>query len=176
MTIWDEMCQRRVRDKEVSNEGLYKTSYDLHMDSGNIKREQQKIKFIDQNKQVKTTILKQLKASENITLTSSNNDVLQKTLSQTFRNDKDSIAQYIRECLQYQFSRNTKKVLRRFATRLFSCSNSQAKFFLRKLALCIWSIRVWAQKFETKHNMSVMQMTTSEKQSGMLPFARGVLT
>ena len=80
MTIWDEMCQRRVRDKEVSNEGLYKTSYDLRKDRGNFKREQQKIKFIDQNKQVKTTVLKQLKASENITLTSSNNDVLQKTL------------------------------------------------------------------------------------------------
>ena len=47
MTIWDEMCQRRVRDKEVSNEGLYKTSYDLCIDRGNFKREQQKIKFID---------------------------------------------------------------------------------------------------------------------------------
>ena len=102
--------------------------------------------------------------------------MLRTKLLQTFRNDKDSIAQYIRECLQFQFSKMTKKTLRRFETRLFSCSNSQAKFFLRKLALCIWSIRVRAQKFETKHNMSVMQMTTSEQQSGMLPFARVLLT
>ena len=43
MTIWDEMCQRRVREKEVFNEGLYKTSYDLRKDRGNFKREQQKI-------------------------------------------------------------------------------------------------------------------------------------
>ena len=69
MLIWDEMCQRRVRDKEVSNEGLYKTSYDLRKDRGDFKRERQKIKYIDQNKKVKTTILKQLMLSDNITLT-----------------------------------------------------------------------------------------------------------
>ena len=65
MKIWDNMCQRRVRDKEVSKEGLYKTSYDLRKDRGDFKRECQKIKYIDQNKKVKTTILKQLMLSDN---------------------------------------------------------------------------------------------------------------
>ena len=85
-------------------------------DRGYFKRECQKIKYIDQNKKVKTTILKQLMLSDNITLTSSNNDVLQKNLAKTFKTDKDAISKYITECLQYKFSRNTQKVLKRFAT------------------------------------------------------------
>ena len=70
-----------------------------------------KINYIDQNKKVKTTILKQLMLSDNITLTSSNNDVLQKNLAKTFKTDKEAISKYITEYLHFKFSRNTQKVL-----------------------------------------------------------------
>ena len=96
MATWDAMCQRHVSDKEISNEGLFKTNYDLCVDRHNYKREQQKIQFIDKTRQTKLntiTALKKLKASENITLKASKNDVLRTKLLQTFKNDKNSIAQ-----------------------------------------------------------------------------------
>ena len=53
MTTWNSMCQRHVSDKEISNEGLFKTGYDLRMDRSNYKREQQKIEFIDKTRHTK---------------------------------------------------------------------------------------------------------------------------
>ena len=119
MKVWDNMCQRRFREKEVSQEGLYKTSYDLRKDRGDYKRECQKINYIDQNKKVKNTILKQLMLSNNITLKSSNDEVSQKNLSKLFKTDKEAISTYISECLNFKFSRNTQKVLKRFSSKLF---------------------------------------------------------
>ena len=70
----------------------------------------------------------------------------------------------------------TRKTLRRFEVRLFICSTPQAKYYLGKLAQCLTSIREKAHKLETEHNMSVMQISTSQQQRGELPFALGVLT
>ena len=57
MTTWDSMCQRHVSDKEISNEGLFKTSYDLRVDRNNYKRSN-KIKFIDKNRQTKINTIR----------------------------------------------------------------------------------------------------------------------
>ena len=72
-----------MNDKELSNDCLFKTSYDLRVDRHNYKREQQKIEFIDKTRQTKIntiTALKALRASENMTLNASKNDLLRTKL------------------------------------------------------------------------------------------------
>ena len=159
MKVWDNMCGRRVREKEVSQLGLYKTSYDLRKDRGDYKRECQKINYIDQNKKVKNTILKQLMLSNNITLKSSNDEVSQKNLSKLFKTDKEAISTYITDCLNFKFSRSTQKVLKLFSTKLLCCTSSQSKFFLRRLALCLWAIRAQANRLESQHSLAAMQIS-----------------
>ena len=103
MKVWDNMCGRRVREKEVSQLGLYKTSYDLRKDRGEYKRECQKMIYIDQNKKVNNIKLKQLSLSNNKTLNSSADEVSQKNLAKIFQTDKEAIATYITECLNFTF-------------------------------------------------------------------------
>ena len=61
------MCKQNVVDKEVSNEGLYKTEYDLRVDRNNFKREQAKIEHIAKTKDAtikSTTNIKSMKVSK----------------------------------------------------------------------------------------------------------------
>ena len=46
MTTWNSMCQRNVSDKEISNEGLFKTGYDLRVDRNNYKRNSRKLTLL----------------------------------------------------------------------------------------------------------------------------------
>ena len=102
----------------------------------------------------------------------------QTNLNKLFKTDKEEIATYIMECLNFKFSKSTQKILKSFQSQLFSSqlSSSRAKFFLRKLALCLWAIRAQATKLESRHGLAVMQLSTSDSgTAGLLPFARGVL-
>ena len=70
------------------------------------------------------------------------------------------------------------KMLRKFQAQLFSSqlTKSKAKFFIRKLAFCLWSIRAQADKIEPPHGLAVLQLSTSDSgAAGLLPYARGSL-
>ena len=58
MKVWDDMCGRRVKEKEVSQQGLHKTIHDLRKDRGDYKRECQRIIYIDNKKVDKNIKLK----------------------------------------------------------------------------------------------------------------------
>ena len=49
--VWNDMCGRRVQDKEVSTQGLHKTEHDLRKDRGGYKREMQRIIYINNKKE-----------------------------------------------------------------------------------------------------------------------------
>ena len=178
MKVWDDMCGRRVKEKEVSQQGLHKTIHDLRKDRGDYKRECQRIIYIDNKKVDKNIKLKKLILSPNKTVKSSEKQVSQMNLNKLFKSDKKEIATYILECLNFQFSKSTKKILKSFQSQLFSSqlTSSKAKYFIRKLALCLWSIRAQATKLESPHGLAVLQLSTSDSgPAGLLPFARGVL-
>ena len=51
------------------------------------------------------------------------------------------------------------KMLRKFQAQLFSSqlTKSKAKFFIRKLAFCLWSIRAQAAKIEATNGLVVLR-------------------
>ena len=57
LNTWNQMCGRNVADKEVSNEGIFKTTYDLRVDRNNFKREQQKINLLRVLKMTKLILI-----------------------------------------------------------------------------------------------------------------------
>ena len=118
--VWNEMCGRRVQDKEVSTLGLYKTEHDLRKDRGDYKREMQRIIYINNKKADNNIKAKELILSQNKIIQSSDKDVSQLNLLQIFKNDKEEIASFILECLKFKFSKATKKILRNFQAQLFS--------------------------------------------------------
>ena len=67
MRVWNDMCGRRVRDKEVSPQGLHKTIHDLRKDRGDYKREMQRIIYINNKKADNHIKLKELILTQNKT-------------------------------------------------------------------------------------------------------------
>ena len=63
--VWNEMCGRRVQDKEVTELGLHKTEHDLRKARTEYKREQQRLTYIDNKKIDNNVKIKGLIRSKN---------------------------------------------------------------------------------------------------------------
>ena len=114
--------------------------------------------------------------SNNKIIQSSNKEISQVHLTKSFKHNKEDIAQYLEECLKYNFSKSTKKVLRKFQNQLFSCSCHKAKYFIRYLANCLSAIRAQSDKLQSPTGLVILNLTTMEGgAAGTLPYARGSL-
>ena len=174
--VWNEMCGRRVQDKEVTALGLYKTEHDLRKARTEYKREQQRLTYIDHKKADDKVKIKGLIMSKNKIIQSSNKEISQVHLTHSFKHNKEEIAQYLEECLNFSFSKSTKKVLRKFKAQLFTCSVHKAKYFIRYLANCLSAIRAQSAKIESPTGLVILNLTTMEAgAAGTLPYARGCL-
>ena len=158
------MCGRRVQDKEVSELGLYKTEHDLRKDRTEYKREMQRLIYINHKKADNNIKMKGLIMSKNKIIQSSDKEVSQLNLIQIFKHNKEEIAQYLEECLQFNFSKSTKKVLRKFKAQLFlpQLSMCKAKYFIRQLASCLSAIRAQSAKLESPTGLVILNLTTME--------------
>ena len=85
--VWNEMCGRRVQDKEVSALGLYKTEHDLRKDRGEYKREMQRLIYINHKKADNNIKMKELILSKNKIIQSTDKDVSQSNLIQIFKHN-----------------------------------------------------------------------------------------
>ena len=91
--VWNEMCGRRVQDKEVSALGLYKTEHDLRKARTEYKREMQRLIYINHKKTDNNIKMKGLIMSKNKIIQSSNKEISQVHLTQSFKHNKEDIAQ-----------------------------------------------------------------------------------
>ena len=177
--VWNEMCGRRVQDKEVSALGLYKTEHDLRKARTEYKREMQRLIYINHKKADNNIKMKGLIMSKKKIIQSSDKEVSQLNLIQIFKHNKEEIAQYLEECLKFNFSKSTKKVLRKFKAQLFlpQLSMCKAKYFTRQLASCLSAIRAQSAKLESPTGLVILNLSTMAAggAAGTLPYARGSL-
>ena len=127
--VWNEMCGRKVQDKEVTELGLHKTEHDLKKARTEFKRDQQRLIYIDNKKIVNKVIIKGLIIGNKKIVQGSDDDFSREKLRHSFKNDKSELNELLDECLTIKFSKSSTKILKRFKYQLSTqtCSAPNAK-------------------------------------------------